>query len=93
MVHWEIEEQTFSQQKKLSEPFFACLPVDFLNKTSSMPCAAAEANALADSTSSHNTSECGRNAGVPDDLRATETAFVYSCLWFWQLLTPRNEAM
>jgi len=34
-------------------------------------------HALADSTSSHNTSEFGRNAGVLDNLRAAETAFVY----------------
>ena len=32
-------------------------------------------HALSDSTSSHNTLECGRNAGVPDGLRATETAY------------------
>ena len=37
-------------------------------------------NALADSTSSHNTLEFGRNAGVPDGLRAAETAFVHLCL-------------
>ena len=37
-------------------------------------------HALADHTSSHNTLECGRNADVPDGLRATETAFVYLCL-------------
>src|SRR6266700_8230332 len=37
-------------------------------------------NALVDSTSSHNTPEFGRNAGVPDGLRAAETAFVYLCL-------------
>jgi hypothetical protein len=40
---WEIEGQTFSWREKLSEPFAACFPIDFLNKTSSMPCAAAEA--------------------------------------------------
>jgi hypothetical protein len=34
---------------------------------------------LLDSTSSHNTLEFGRNAGVPDGLRATETAFVHLC--------------
>jgi hypothetical protein len=34
---------------------------------------------LSDNTSSHHTLECGRNAGVPDGLRATETAFVYLC--------------
>src|SRR5258708_26155455 len=37
-------------------------------------------NALADSTSNHNTREFGRNAGVPDGLRAAETAFVHLCL-------------
>ena len=35
---------------------------------------------LSDNTSSHNTLEFGRNAGVPDGLRAAETAFVYLCL-------------
>jgi hypothetical protein len=35
---------------------------------------------LSDSTSSHNTLEFGRNAGVPDGLRAAKTAFVYLCL-------------
>jgi hypothetical protein len=34
---------------------------------------------LSDSTSSHNTREFGRNAGVPDGLRAAETAFVWLC--------------
>ena len=37
-------------------------------------------NAFADTISSHNTLECGRNASVPDDLRAAETAFVHLCL-------------
>ena len=35
---------------------------------------------LSDNTSSHNTLEFGGNAGVPDGLRAAETAFVYLCL-------------
>lgn len=37
-------------------------------------------NAFTDSTSGHNTSEFGRNAGVLNDLRAAETAFVSVCL-------------
>jgi hypothetical protein len=35
---------------------------------------------LSDSTSSHSALEFGRNAGVPDGLRAAETAVVHLCL-------------
>ncbi len=40
-------------------------------------------HAFADTISSHNTLECGRNASVPDDLRAAETAFVHLCRPKW----------
>ena len=40
-------------------------------------------HALWDTISRHNTPECGGNAGVPDDVRAAETAFVHLCLQIW----------
>src|SRR6266567_587326 len=49
-------------------------------------------HALVDSTSSHNTLECGRNAGVPDGLRAAETAVVHLCLAKMATVDTTNNA-
>ncbi len=49
-------------------------------------------HALVDSTSSHNTLECGGNAGVPDGLRAAETAVVHLCLAKMATVDTTNNA-
>ncbi len=52
-------------------------------------------HALWDMISSYNTPECGGNAGVPDGLRAAETAFVHLCLQLWATVdtTPENDKL